>query len=307
MTNPIDIVTTAPTHASSNVNSSEFQADKSQNFQYANKLFRCIADQSFYSSDLDYYIPEHWHEDLEYLVVLDGTLNYNINGQNIVLNKGEGICVNSKRIHSNNSPKGAHCLFFYVILSPSYLCATPYIEQKYVEPVIGPKSFDYLLLKEDSWTKPILDELFRMMSQGNNDAIELEIIEVSFRVLRFLYNNMSPEIKGVSVSPIYDESFKSMLSYIHENYANKVSLDDIARAGKVGKTLCAKLFKKFTSQTPGDYLIHYRVSKGMELINEGRLSITEIAYAVGFTSASHFTKTFRQLTGTTPNKFKNLQ
>lgn len=55
--------------------------------------------------------------------------------------------------------------------------------------------------------------------------------------------------------------FKSMLLYIQEHYHEKVSLEEIADVGSVGKTLCAKLFRTYTSKTPGEYLIHYRIQK----------------------------------------------
>ena len=84
----------------------------------------------------------------------------------------------------------------------------------------------------------------------------------------------------------------------------KISLEDIARAGNVGKTLCAKLFKKYVSKTPGEYLIFYRIQKSIELLTDTNMSTTEISYATGFSSASHYTKTFRELMGCTPLKYR---
>ena len=86
---------------------------------------------------------------------------------------------------------------------------------------------------------------------------------------------------------------------------NKISLDEISYAGNVGKTLCAKIFKKYTSKTPGDYLIYYRIQKSIELLTTTSLSTTEISFSTGFSSASHFTKTFRTLMGYTPLQYRN--
>lgn len=84
----------------------------------------------------------------------------------------------------------------------------------------------------------------------------------------------------------------------------KISLEEIAAAGNVGKTLCAKLFKKYVSMTPGDYLIYYRIQKSIELLTKTDLSTTEISYATGFSSASHYTKTFHEMMGCTPLRFR---
>ena len=160
--------------------SDSISEDQSQRVKYDNPLFQCVAKQSLYSSGIPYSIPEHWHEDLEYLVVLDGKLHYTVEGESFILNKGEGVLVNSKRIHANSSPQDEYCLFCYVIIHPSYVCASPYIEQKYVEPLLGRGTFDYVLLKEGTWTAPILDEILRMFQKDPGEELELEIIETSY-------------------------------------------------------------------------------------------------------------------------------
>lgn len=278
--------------------------DKSQHFRYNNPMFQCVSEEKLYSSDILYAIPEHWHEDLEYLVVLDGELHYNVEGERFDLHKGEGVLINSKRIHSNRSPKGEYCLFRYVIIHPSYLAASPYVEQKYIAPLLQKETFSYLLLKEGMWTEPILKEIHRMFQKQQDEAMELEIIEVSYRVARLLFNHFQPEMKEAPLSSMYDVAFKNMLGYLQEHYTEKVSLEVLTEVGNIGKTLCTKLFKKFTSKTPGEYLIKYRIVKSIELLKSSDMDITEIAYAVGFSSNSHFTKTFREITGTTPLKYR---
>lgn len=278
--------------------------DKSQHVNYNNPLFQCMADQSLYSTDLSYAIPEHWHEDLEYLVVLDGCLHYNVEGKTFVLGKGEGVLVNSKRIHSNSSPKGEFALFCYAIIHPSYVCASPYIEQKFIAPLLQRGTFDYVLLQKGTWTEPLLNEIVRMFTKPPTETLELEIVEASYRMARILFEHFKPEIKEAPVSSTYDAAFRKMLGYIQENYAEKISLDELARVGNIGKTLCTKLFKKFTSKTPGEYLINYRITKSIDLLKSTDLDVTEIAFNVGFSSNSHFTKTFREITGTTPLRYR---
>jgi transcriptional regulator GlxA family with amidase domain len=99
-------------------------------------------------------------------------------------------------------------------------------------------------------------------------------------------------------------TFKSMMLHIQNHFAEDLSLEAIAAAGNVGKTLCAKLFKKYVSMTPWEYLIHYRIHKSIELMAGTDMSITEISHATGFSSASHYAKTFREIMGCTPSKFR---
>lgn len=301
MTEPRDIIT------DSRYDGIEFHQDKSQHFKFENPMFYYQADLSYYSKESDVYFPEHWHRTLEFLFVVEGSINYEVEGKKVVLHEKEGIMVNPGRIHSNNSPLGESAIFYYVEIDPSYVSASPYIHQKYVDPVMGPKSFDYILLSENDWTKEILDELSKPLNEGPSQEMELDIIETSFRLLKIIYKNMKDELLSKDVSSAYENNYNAMIDFIKNNYGEKISLDDISAAGNVGKTLCAKLFKTFSSQTPGDYLIHYRITKSMDLLKKGDLTITDIAYQVGFNSPSHYTKTFREITGTTPKKYASKE
>lgn len=278
--------------------------DMVQKLHYNNPLFLCYVGHTCCPPETDYVVKEHWHEEIEYLIVTQGVFHYSVNGKQIELHGGEGIMVNSKRIHANFSPAGESCEFRYVIMHPSYLAASPYIEQKYLSPLISPESIDYVFLKKDDWTSEIIEDVLHLMGKEQEEGYELEIIECAYRAFRLIYRNLHPALSDSHVSSVYDASFKAMLGYVRDHYTERISLSDIADAGGCGKTLCAKLFRKFTSETPGQYLIHYRITKGAELLTKTDRSVTEIAYEVGFTGPSHFTQTFRDVMGTTPNQYR---
>lgn len=291
MTNSSDIITT--------------RSDGSQIVEYNNPTFECFAVKSYYSANKTYHVTEHWHEDLEFLYIIEGELNYNVNGKSMILHAGEGVCVNSKRIHSNHSIPGKPCAYYCSIIHPSLLCSTKYIEQTYLAPLLGPNSFDYLPLSRNDWTYIIIDEMERLFEDSNPKTIELEILEASFRIWKAIYKHVEIPPNIVESSSLKIGSFKSMIMFIQEHYMEKISLEEIASAGNVGKTLCAKLFKKYASKTPGEYLIYYRIQKSIELLTKTDLSTTEISYATGFSSASHYTKTFHEMMGCTPSKFRS--
>ena len=278
--------------------------DGSQVVEYNNPFFPCFAANSYFTADKTFYATEHWHEDLEYLYVLAGELEYSVNGEKIMLHTGEGILVNSKRIHSNRSVPGVHCAFYCAITHPSLLCPSRYMEQTYVKPLIGSHSFDYLLLKNDDWTVSIIEELKRLFDYRDPKTVELEIFEASVRICKIIYQHVQVNPPGIEAPSFNVGTFKTMMIFIQDHYMEKISLEDIAGAGNVGKTLCAKLFKKYVSKTPGEYLIFYRIQKSIELLTDTNMSTTEISYATGFSSASHYTKTFRELMGCTPLKYR---
>lgn len=282
----------------------QFRQDKSQILNYKNPLFPCLAEKSFYSPEMNVIVRSHWHDDIEIIYVTEGHLDCTVNGESIRVSAGTGICVNSKRIHSNRSKHGEYAVFYYALFNPALLCVSSYVEKNYVSPIIGEKSFDYLILKKGDWTEEILSTVINMFESEDKSEAELEILEKSFRMLRIMHSSLDTKSAYYTASAQYVDTFKEMLTYIEDHYPEKISLDDIANAGSVGKTLCAKIFKQFSGRTPGEYLVKFRIAESMRLLDEGRLSITDIALSVGFNSASHYTKSFREIIGTTPNKYK---
>lgn len=278
--------------------------DRQQRMNYSNPLFYCLTGQTYYPPEMTISIPAHWHEDIEYLYVIEGTLDYSINGSRLKLGAGEGILVNSKRIHANQSVRGQFCRFNYVIIHPAYLCSSSYIEQKYIYPVIRQDSFDYILLRSDDWTNEITDTMNRLFEGGSDAGHELGIIEATLHVIKVLFNHLNLNSSFDQNSSVYVNTFKSMLSFIGSHYSERITLDEIAEAGNVGKTLCAKIFRIFTSKTPGEYLINYRINKSLEMLCDSTLKITDVAYRSGFNSASHYAKIFKEIVKCTPNKYR---
>ncbi len=95
-----------------------------------------------------------------------------------------------------------------------------------------------------------------------------------------------------------------MMAYIRENYAQDISLDDMAEKLNVSPKYCSALFKKQTGQTFKKVLNEYRVERAKELLGKDPdMKIGDLAVAVGFVSANTFIQVFKQYTGTTPHQY----
>lgn len=99
---------------------------------------------------------------------------------------------------------------------------------------------------------------------------------------------------------------KRMMNHIRTHYAEKLKVEDIAAAGGICRTKCWQIFRKYLGQTPNDYLDAFRLEKGMQLLKDTRLSISEIADRCGFSSASYFTKLFTCQKGCTPSVYRKI-
>ena len=95
-----------------------------------------------------------------------------------------------------------------------------------------------------------------------------------------------------------------VLSYIGDNLADDLSLHDIADAAGLSAYHFTRLFKESTGQAPHQYVITQRVERAKTLLRAGRLTVGEVAQAVGFYDHAHFIRHFKRLTGLTPRAYR---
>lgn len=250
----------------------------------------------------------HWHEDIELIAVLSGRMDYNVNGQIVHMEPGQGIFVNARQLHYGFSQDKQECEFICLLLNPVLLCSSFYLEQQYLTPLLFEGSLPCLLLTlEVEWQRRILEDVCQMFDCVGGPAPELLYQSLFYDIWWQLYTHIRASPKPQTSASRRLSALKAMVSYIESNYSRRITLENIAAAGNVCKTTCCSLFSSYTHQTPNVYLVNYRLSKGAELLIQTDLSITEICYETGFTGASYFTEMFRKSYGCSPTEYRKKQ
>ena len=96
-----------------------------------------------------------------------------------------------------------------------------------------------------------------------------------------------------------------ILAYIHKNFADPISVSDIAREAGISERECQRSFQKTIQLPPIQYLLKYRVMRGAELLLANpAASISEIGTLCGFDSQSHFAKMFKRFYNCTPREYR---
>lgn len=283
----------------------ELKDDRSEKVQYDDTAYPIYIRRGILSHYPNYAAPIHWHDDIELIAILDGEMDYNVNGEITTLRKGEGILVNARQMHFGFSNSKIECNFICILLHPLLLCAVPAYEQDFVLPVIRNNDAPFVFLNPSiHWQKAILEQIFYMDQSKGQKAAPLKI-QSSFSVIwSLLYENIPPGNHIVNTKNNDLTATRNMIGFIQKNYTQKISLKEIALSGAVGQSKCCKLFAKYVGQTPNTYLNQYRLNKSLEHLQNSDMSITEIALSVGFGGASYYTEIFRKCFGKSPTEFR---
>ncbi|PVC66090.1 AraC family transcriptional regulator [Priestia megaterium] len=100
------------------------------------------------------------------------------------------------------------------------------------------------------------------------------------------------------------EHLKIAMEYMQDHYAESITLDELTRLSNLSSSHFINSFKQTLGVTPHQYLLKIRIERAKEKLQSSSLPLSEIAYELGFTDQSHFSKHFKKITGMSPLKWK---
>lgn len=247
----------------------------------------------------------HWHEDLQFIYVLDGEIEIKTLDTSVRINKGSGIFINKNVIHLVN--KKAPFCHYNSFVFPDYFLKFYFGSPAaaFVERIAGKEELPICCFpKTEDWCKPILSALSRLADLENRKT-EFYAYEV-LCLLSTLWLEVCRSIRlpDKNADPVMGARMQKFLQYISEHYGEDLSLDRLAQSANVSKSECLRCFKTSMQTTPYRYLTEYRLSKAAELLKNSDEPIGTIAGSVGFRQISHFGKCFKEKTGFSPRDYR---
>ena len=109
------------------------------------------------------------------------------------------------------------------------------------------------------------------------------------------------------MSRAVEESNRRMLrarDAMDRAYAQPLDVAALARMVHVSEAHFIRTFRATFGETPHRYLQRRRVERSMFMLRESERSVTEICFAVGFTSLGTFSRTFRDIVGRSPSEYR---
>ena len=102
-------------------------------------------------------------------------------------------------------------------------------------------------------------------------------------------------------------TYQQCRQHIKENFVTLKSLTDIAEACSIDNAYLCRLFKRFDTQSPYQYLTYLKMAYAAQQLQSPDVMVKEIAYSLGFDDPFHFSRTFRKVFGIAPRSFKRLR
>lgn len=177
------------------------------------------------------------------------------------------------------------------------------------------RSFHTAVLKHQSgFLFPVFSEMSLSMTQLIHEIehcssdFPFKCLLIKIKVLELLWNQMdlsNHEVEGEAELPESEYSkIEQARSIVEHNYIDPPALSELARKVGSNEFYLKKGFKAITGMTVFGYIHELRMKKAVELLTRQDWNIQQVAEAVGYKYAQHFSTAFKKNFGTTPGKYK---
>ena len=253
--------------------------------------------------------PLHWHPDFEIATAERTTLDYQVGEQHIILKAGDSIFVNENILHgvkqlSGGEPdKMPNIVFSGTLVAPE----TSIIYEKYIQSIVQCDSLPFIVFRHKNHSHDEINRLIKDVYIKMNEkkaCYELTVQRNINRIFEYISCNFAnlPKVHETRIQINNQIRLQKMLTYIYENYAESVTLEDIAKAANISRSEAGRCFHKYMGCSPIEALIQYRLQIAHGLLSKKTLSLQEVSFACGFNSVNYFSRQFKKTYGYTPSQ-----
>ena len=250
----------------------------------------------------------HWHEEMQFTYVLEGSMITTAQGTDYILRPGDGFFINSNLSHMTRptSPESARYLSLNVKPSMLTLFRGSVVEQKYFLPYVDHPYFQFVqLTSETLWQEQTLNDMRFLFSilQEKPFGFELDAYSYLLRIWHTLLEHLDTNPER---PPLIERlEAQQILAFLHEHYSERITLATISSSIHLSEGECCRLFKSTYGCSIFTYLTDYRLQESIRLLSDPSLSVTRIAELCGFNSPSYYIKRFREKVGVSPLHYRN--
>lgn len=248
------------------------------------------------------YRTPHFHKSMEWILVLFGEMNVNTDQTTHQLRPGDLILINSGSPHEL-AAHSSDCTFLCVQFTPD-----AYVQNFPTVLFDGNLPRKYL---SDREYLHMVDQMLRMslMYFREDPYYDLYCVSAANEILYTLLSRLPHHELAANTSrqELISGRLMRLVDYVDKNYMRKVSLADFAESEGRSLSYISRFVKSVLNQNFQSYVNTVRFYSACRLIEEGKMSMLDICYEVGFSDYRYFSKVFRDRTGMTPAQFQQME
>ncbi len=151
-------------------------------------------------------------------------------------------------------------------------------------------------LKSSQSVHLLLMEILKEQEQKagfSQEAMQMLLNQLLIKITRW---------EGASTEPENQSRITNILHFLHQNYAENITLENLASLFYISPYYLCREFKRYTNSTIIQYINNLRIIQAQRLFMETDKNITDISREVGFSNVTHFNRVYKSIVGMPPSK-----
>lgn len=247
---------------------------------------------------------QHMHDMYELYYLYEGERMYFIRDRSYLILPGDLVLINRRELHATSDSERLGHARVVMNFSEGYLESAkeeaPFLLDAFTRttPVLR------LDLPTRRFVEDILGKMIHEANEtqlGQSFALRHFLIELLLFTARFVH--MHPITSPEHVSPLH-RKISTIVRFINTHFAEPVRLEELAERFEISPAYLSRMFKEITGFSLVEYVNLVRVQEAQRLLTQTRMKVIMIAEQVGFGSLVQFGRVFRQITKTTPLRYR---
>lgn len=265
------------------------------------EYYRCTIPENFAA------LPVHWHSELEFTYVLEGSCTYQIDLLPRRISKGDFLLIPPGILHGFSAENCSHMITDSFVFRMDMLEAVrndactsyllPIAQQTVRFPVVLDAASPY-----NEKIRSIFYSLLETVTE-KPERYELETKALLFHLFFTLYQYVPYQKQNMEHEEITGK-LKKVLQYMQDNYQKAITIPELASLCGFSEYHFMRFFKKHMNLTCIEYLNQYRLNMAARQLTATDLPVTTIALESGFNNISYFNRVFKKYFCITPREFR---
>lgn len=251
--------------------------------------------------------PWHYHEEIEFLAIIEGHLGVQSKDKYVVLGPGDVVILGNSELHRSHKPSVGplHYVVFQVNLKPHFDRSIIQYLHCFSEQTKSLNELNYIfeqneVIKHEAHA--LIIEIFTE-SKMKMPGYEIAISAAIKRLLLLLVRNDTHNILNYSEQDDFAR-LKPVLDYVENHLGEKISVTEACSLINLSYHYFIKYFKRIMGISFIDYVNLKRIKQAESLLITSDLSITDVGCEVGIANMSQFYKLFKKENNCSPKEFK---